>query len=124
VTLFDFRAFLDVAEDLSSRNEDEYRRSAVSRAYYAIFGASWRALPTSLQMHMGQGRVHSATWNHYAASSTLASRQIAGIGFRLKRMRDRADYDASVAFAANRVRDALDEAHQALNLLDRHGYQP
>jgi hypothetical protein len=124
VTLFDFHAFLDVAEDLISHDDAAYRRSAVSRAYYAIFGASWRALPPPLQMHMGQGRVHSATWNHYAASSTQTSRQIGGVGFRLKRMRDRADYDASALFAATRVRNALDEVREALRLLDLHGYQP
>lgn len=124
MTLFDFRAFLVVAEDLGSRDDEAYLRSAVSRAYYAIFGAAWRALPSSLQMHMGQGRVHNATWNHYAASLAQTNRQIGGIGFRLKRLRDRADYDASAMFAATRVRSALDEASEALRLLDRHGYQP
>ena len=124
MTTFDFRLFLDVAEDLIARNDEANRRSAVSRAYYALFGAAWRALPPGLQMRIGQGRVHSATWNHYAVSSTQSNRQIGGVGFRLKRMRERADYDASATFAAARVRNALDEAHQVLDLLDWHGYQP
>jgi hypothetical protein len=124
VTTFAFRLFLDVAEDLASRDDEAYRRSALGRAYHAIFGAARRALPPSLQLHMGQGRVHTLTWNQYAGSSTQTSRQIGGIGFRLRRMRERADYDASATFAATRVRDALNEAQLALALLDRHGYQP
>ena len=123
MTAFDFRAFLEVAEELASHDDEAYRRSALSRAYYAVFRIAWHTLPAPLQMHMGQGRVHVATWNQYAGSATQASRQIGGIGMRLRKLRDQADYDASLTFSPTRVRRALDEAGEALRLLDRHGYQ-
>jgi hypothetical protein len=110
VTPFDFRTFLDVAEDLASRNDQVALRTALSRSYYAVFRVSRQALPSTLQTHIGQGRVHRETWNRYTASSHQPCRQIGGIGLRLRRLRELADYEANVSFTPERVRWALDEA--------------
>jgi len=124
VTHFDFADYLDLADELGTRSDEAAWRAAVSRAYYAVFGVAWRTLPPALQMHVGQGRVHRATWVSYAGSSQLPCRQVGGIGFRLRRVRDLADYDATASSSSGRVESTLREARQALQLLDRHGYQP
>jgi hypothetical protein len=124
VTHFDFADYLDLADDLATRSDEAAWRAAISRAYYAVFGVAWRTLPPALQMHVGQGRVHRATWVRYAGSSLLPCRQIGGIGFRLRQVRELADYDATSSFTLRRVQTVLREARQTLQLLDRHGYQP
>jgi hypothetical protein len=96
----------------------------LSRAYYATFGAAWHALPVSLQIHVGRGRVHQETWTRYAASTHPPNRQIGGAGMRLRLLRHEADYQASVTFTAGQLRHALDEARAVIRLLDEHGYRP
>ena len=123
MTTFDFREFLVVAEDLFTRGDQASYRTALSRAYYAVFGVAWHTLPPSLQTHIGQGRVHRETWSHYSGSSYLPCRQVAGVGGRLRILRHEADYQDAILFTTRRVRNALDEADQALQLLYRHGYQ-
>lgn len=124
MTAFDYRSFLDIADELGQRADQAARRTALGRAYYAILGVAYRSLPLSDQARIGPGQIHEVTWALYAAATAQSSRQIGGIGHRLRMVRRRADYRPDLSFSNQDMTLALRQAHQALRLLDRHGYQP
>jgi hypothetical protein len=124
VTAFDSRTLLDIAEELGQRDDQAARRTALGRAYYAILGVAYHALPSTEQARIGPGQIHDLTWVLYSASTAQASRRIGGIGYRLRTARRSADYRNDLSFSDRDVDLALREARQALQLLDRHGYQP
>jgi hypothetical protein len=124
VTAFDPRTFLAIAEELGLRTDQAARRTSLGRAYYAILGVAYRALPASDQARIGPGQIHDLTWALYSASTAQPSRRIGGIGFRLRTARRQADYRSDLSFSENDVDLILRQARQALQLLDRHGYQP
>jgi hypothetical protein len=124
MTAFDSRTFLDVADELGQRTDQAARRTALGRAYYAILGVAYRALPQSDQARIGPGQIHETTWALYSAATAQSSRRVGGIGLRLRMFRRRADYRADLSFSDRDMALALREAHLALGFLDRHGYQP
>ncbi|MFN8635310.1 MAG: hypothetical protein U0893_15800 [Chloroflexota bacterium] len=124
MTAFDCRTFLDIAEELGQREHQAARRTALSRAYYAILGVAYRALPSADQARIGPGQIHDHTWSLYASSAAHASRQVGGIGYRLRTLRRRADYRDDLSFSDRDLTLALAWARRVLSLLDRHGYQP
>jgi uncharacterized protein (UPF0332 family) len=124
VSAFDFRAFFELAQDLGSRSDEASHRSAVSRAYYALFAAAWTALPASEQTGIDRRQIHRALWNRYAISSEQACRRVGGAGARVRDLRHIADYRDDVSFPTRDVRSALDQVGIALRLIDRHGFLP
>jgi hypothetical protein len=124
VTAFDPRTFLEIAEELGQRADQAARRTALGRAYYAILGVAYRALPPAEQARIGPGQIHDLTWALYASSAAQPSRRVGGIGLRLRTARRQADYRNDLGFSASDVNQVLRQARQALQLLDRHGYQP
>lgn len=124
MTVFDYRTFLDIADELGQRNDQAALRTALGRAYYAILGVAYRALPQAEQARIGPGQIHDLTWVLYSAATAQTSRRVGGIGYRLRTVRRRADYRPDLSFSSRDMTLALREAHQALDLLDRHGYQP
>jgi hypothetical protein len=124
MTAFDYRTFLNIADELGQRADQAARRTALTRAYYAILGVAYRSLPLSDQARIGPGQIHELTWALYSAATAQSSRRVGGIGYRLRMVRRRADYRADLSFSGQDITLALREAHQALDLLDRHGYQP
>src|SRR5688572_10755684 len=87
---FDWRAFLDLAEQLSHSNEEAAQRTAISRAYYAVFALCRRRLrdqgcwPSGLDPHI-------RTWNAYRTAGSAACVWIGEKGFNLRDRRRRAD---------------------------------
>jgi hypothetical protein len=124
MTAFDYRTFLQVAEELGQRGDQVARRTALGRAYYAVLGVALHTLPVTERVRIGPGQIHNRTWAVFAASTVRPIRQISGIGYRLRTLRRRADYRADLQFSTLDVEFALTRARQALDLLDRHGYQP
>jgi len=124
VTAFDYRDFFVIAEDLGQREDQAARRTALGRAYYAVLGVALRALPVTEQARIGSGQIHDRVWARYMASTARPARQIGGAGLRLRTLRRQADYRDDLNFSAADLRTALADARRALDLLQRHGYQP
>jgi hypothetical protein len=124
VTAFDYRDFFAIAEELGQRDDQAARRTALGRAYYAVLGVAFRALPAAEQARIGPGQIHDHVWARYMASTARPARQIGGAGLRLRTLRRRADYRDDLDFSAADLRTALTDARRALDLLRRHGYQP
>ena len=124
MTPFAYREFFALAEELALREDQAARRTALSRAHYAVLGVALRALPAAEQAQISPGQVHERTWTAYALAEAVTSRQVAGIGYRLRALRRRADYRDDLEFSARDVALTLAQARQALQILEQHGYQP
>jgi hypothetical protein len=121
---FDWRRFVELADELSLRADEAALRTAVSRAYYGLLGVAVAALPTVTRATITHGNVHIATWNLYAASSALPCRQVGHAGHRLRRVRLAVDYQSMINVPLADMRPLVEGAQRAMLLLDRHGYQP
>ncbi|MEQ2525102.1 hypothetical protein EKG37_07100 [Robertmurraya yapensis] len=90
--IFDFNEYIYQAEEWVKRNEEAYKRSAVSRAYYGAFILTRKYLKSTGNLPKKfNGNSHEEIWN---ALSKLGPKEkiIANIGKSLKNMRKQADY--------------------------------
>ncbi len=93
--MFDWVTFLDLADALLAppTPSDAAARTAISRAYYAVFRAARRHLDPTGSVIPPDGRAHKRVWDAFQTVPSGIQRRIAQEGRRLKRRRDRADYD-------------------------------
>ena len=90
----DWSDFLVVANDLAARTRDEAAaRTAISRAYYAAFGAARRHLIRSGVSIPQAGPAHPLVWSAFQATPGRVHRRIANRGRQLLMRRRRADYE-------------------------------
>lgn len=114
---FDPRAFFTLAQELGAPGQqEEHRRSAVSRGYYACFHVARLGLERAGRWQAGAVNAHNSVVAelHRRNRSHLATRLA-----RLKHLRERADYDLVTPLDERLCGDALNEAAELLRLLDR-----
>ena len=111
-TQFNWLSYLEVAQHLSAQQEQSFRRSAISRAYYGVFGHARDTL-------QGRGAAFSTGGDvHRQVISALPNDprpEVAQLGKELddlRKERNRADYQTRARFVASRVRGALAEARR------------
>lgn len=93
--MFDWATFLDLADSLLAQPTptEAAARTAISRAYYAVFRAARRSLDPAGTVIPPDGRAHMTVWDTFQTSPSGVRRKIAQEGRRLKRRREQADYD-------------------------------
>ena len=93
--MFDWETFLDLADALLAEPapSEAAARTAISRAYYAVFRAARRLLDPSGTVIPPDGRAHKTVWDAFQTAPSGVRRRIAQEGRRLKRRREQADYD-------------------------------
>ncbi len=116
--LFDWTKYLVLAEELGLRHDDEAAlRSAVSRAYYAAFCKARNRL--SLEgVDIPKMDVHSFVWNRYREAVGELRRSIGTTGDRLRRSRNKADYDDEVPRLSTIVQDTTIRTRRLLESLE------
>jgi hypothetical protein len=113
---------LSSSRELATRRNDEAaQRSAISRAYSAVFGAAQdRLIERGWRATNGQPR--HRVWRTYQDSSDVDCRRIGELGFVLRDMRNTVDYRRPLpgGFRAPTEADkALRRAARILSLLER-----
>lgn len=118
--VFDFRAYLAVAERLAASNDEAELRSAISRAYYAVFHRA-RDFVHAEGYCPGRARLdHREVWNALKRDPDPARAEIGERGDELHHLRRNADYDRQ--FAGNLTtsnRQIVDEARAVIEAIDR-----
>jgi len=89
---FDWNNFLSLAEQLAANDNEASKRTAISRAYYCAFNL---ALARVGPRPRGERRTHQWCWAQYTRTPDLTCQRLGNTGFRLKRMREEADYDGT-----------------------------
>jgi uncharacterized protein (UPF0332 family) len=115
---FPWKEYLSLAQELSRRTEEACHRSAISRAYYAAFHAA-RAYVREHHPaeHLPGGpEDHGRVWRILETSGRLGSR-MGRLGKDLRRWRNQADYETSVAGLPRLVERAVVDAGEILRWL-------
>lgn len=106
MALFNWLLYLDVSDDLMRHGSEAHFRSAVSRAYYGVFGEI-RVVLEGQGVRLPKDRIHTSV-GQWLLSRPV--RPVAQIGLdlgRLRRERNRADYDPTGGFNRARAEKAL-----------------
>ena len=107
--------YLELAESLLGEHEAA-RRTAVSRAYYAVFHAARRRRNQDLGFETTRTIGHKDLWDYYKQSVT--TRRLTLRGERLLKRRQQADYDISPAWDLKSAGETVHDARQLLRELD------
>jgi len=94
--MFDWQEYLRLADQLVAQTGEAEFRSAISRAYYAIYNRALAKLLEEGQIYRAdpsEPQKHKATWDLYRVSSDTRRRQIGISGDRLRKTRTDSDYD-------------------------------
>jgi hypothetical protein len=108
---FDWNNFLTLAEQLAQDNDEASQRTAIGRAYYAVFNV---ACERAIQ-NCGQpiGSKHAWCWDQYRQNANRQCRLLGIEGDRLKKLRQKADYESATIHRLNEtVTDTLNKAAQ------------
>ena len=112
---FDWVDYLTLAQELGQRPDAAALRSTISRAYYAAYCKARQQLRESgLNVPSNS---HKWLWDHYRNSQDPSWRSIGVNGDRLRRSRNRADYDDSFPGLASAVVSSITRAGQVLQTL-------
>lgn len=91
---FDWNEYLELAKALLQQKNEAAQRSAISRAYYAAFCLAQRKIDRQ-DPEPAEDRdagSHEIVWRFFRNSRSVAMKKLGEDGFRLKRLRRRADY--------------------------------
>lgn len=117
--LFPWSDFLDLAAELASRTGDAAaERIAIGRASYAAFCSARRILRSHSEGLTGGGRDHVSVWDRFHAVPDPVHRRIADRGRRLRRRRNRADYEDVYGDLSRHARSSIGLARLVLADLD------
>lgn len=124
---FNWEEFLNVARNLAEgavsqtapQKREAMRRSAISRAYYAVFGCALTFLQANDAAHPlpAHGEIHQSVIDFFAFSDDETFREIAKLLRRLRQRRNEADYQTRLAGLDKMAPSALFDASRVLNAL-------
>ncbi|MBC7233978.1 MAG: HEPN domain-containing protein [Chloroflexi bacterium] len=115
---FAWAKYLVLAEELAVRSTDEASlRSSISRAYYAVFCTARNRLLEEGEEIPKTGEAHAEVWTKYRESAQKRRKYIGITGDRLRRSRNKADYDDEFPSISAVVQDAVVKARHLLDSL-------
>lgn len=124
--IFDWEDFWTLAEKLAREAPTQpaslanaMRRTAISRAYYAVFGsaANWLRVHHPTHPLSGHGEIHQNVVDFFLFSQLSAHQEIGRSLQRLRGRRNQADTNATITNIESLVGDSLFDANRVLNAL-------
>jgi uncharacterized protein (UPF0332 family) len=115
--MFDWTSYLVLARELAKQPDEASRRTAVSRAYYAIFNKARVLLEGEGAVISATGRAHDDIWRTLEGAGR-GRRRLGAEGKRLREMRRKADYAGMVISLEKVTADALATAESLNRLVD------
>ncbi|MDF9540338.1 hypothetical protein P5750_08695 [Bacillus cereus] len=115
--MFNWSDFLTLAEELSERQDEPSKRSAISRAYYSAFCNAREYLAQKEFKYTSKDRAHETVWKTFDRLGPQG-KKISIQGDRLKRMRVRADYENQCKNLNTLTKQALLEANSICNSIN------
>ena len=109
--MFDWVHYIHLAEKLLQAPDEASQRSAISRAYYAVYGVACRLKPNTNKY---TGSSHKGYWDQWIHDPSPAKQKLYIDGNRLWKYRKQADYDS---VGKNSSRDATTAVNIAKKLL-------
>jgi len=123
MTFFDWGEYLALAKELvgTPPATSACCRSATSRAYYSAFHKARRYLSNVKNERIpDDGTAHEVVWSKLERSAKKDERGVGTKGTRLRRQRNKADYDAKEPVSrVHEAQSAITTAERITNMLDR-----
>ena len=114
---FDWIKYLTLARELVARNEEEFLRSAVSRAYYAAYNLALAYCNTNNIQILHNHGSHEDLWDAFLRQGDLILDIVQAKGDRLRIRRTKADYHATVSGLVSMAEQSLQDSHDILRSL-------
>jgi uncharacterized protein (UPF0332 family) len=112
--MFDWTNYLHLAEVLSENPDEASQRTAISRAYYAIFCNAREYLQSKQFSYTDRKSPHEAVWKAFEKIQLPIPQKdrnkIYVIGDRLKKRRFQADYDNKINNLQPKAKRTIKEA--------------
>ena len=115
--MFDWTAYLVLAQRLAKEPDEAARRTAVSRAYYAVFNKARLLLEREGTVINNTGRAHDDVWRTLEAAGR-GRRRLGAEGKRLRELRRKADYEGVILALEKVTADAMATAESLNRLVD------
>ncbi len=114
----DWFAYYELAQKWANNEGEAHKRSAVSRAYYAMFHTARYKLKKSVTKYNPPdcGSEHTYMWELYKENPYY--RQIGVLGTRLRKARNKADYDDFIDNFPEIVETAMLDAEKLNDALE------
>ncbi len=112
---FDWKKYRTLAERWKCYDNDEYKRSSISRAYYAIY----HLLKLKRGHTSDDYKKHDWLVTEYKNSENKFEQEIGDCFQRLKEERTDADYKAWADFPKWRINEFWKDIEEVLNLLEQ-----
>ena len=110
----DWFLYHDLAQQWIGHGGEAHERAAVSRAYYAMFCTARNELKDAIDGEYSPpkcGSEHKYVWNSYKEERhPRGTKHIGVLGNRLRRYRNKADYDDVILDFPDLVENAMDDA--------------
>lgn len=115
---FDWSKYLELAEELGKRVDEASRRSAISRAYYYVYHLALERAEANDFIAV-IGGVHTQLWQLFTASPDPDCLKLGTIAVRLKKLRERADYEPMFVRIDEEIPFVLEDAQVFAALLSK-----
>ncbi len=119
--MFNWREYLQLAQHWATLPEEGNQRSAVSRAYYAVFCScrNWIREHRPDVLLTNRGSVHQEVWKLFEYSGDKQQKLIGEALFRLRKARNQADYDDQAELLLQSISQSLQDAELIFDLLSQ-----
>lgn len=114
---FDWREYLTLAEQLALSPDEASRRSAISRAYYALYHRARPLLEAPGASLSERADSHAFVWRSLE-SRGRGLRRLGQQGRRLRDLRQQADYEPEARLTDTDVQQVLESVRQLMTLID------
>lgn len=116
---FSWEEYLRLAKQLSQHDTDEASlRSAVSRAYYAVFCKARNMISKETgKVFSGTAEEHREVWNSYRLKGGTNQKAIGDFGIQLRNSRNLVDYSDEVQNLPVLVQKSIEKAERIIDYL-------
>lgn len=109
---FNWREFLALAEDLSQRNDEASRRTAVSRSYYYVYHLARKRLEDNSFPFVRNESMHRQVWEKFERDPDPRCKKLYQLANILRDKRNQADYEQTFPRIESEVAAILKQARQ------------
>lgn len=93
---FNWLTLLAVADDLLKKDDEEYSRTSINRAYYAIFNMTRRIIEENIKETLPEKRVHQEVIDYCVKNPDSNYQTMGSVLDRMRRERVKADYEGDI----------------------------
>lgn len=122
--MFDFREFLEVSKQIESTDkleQESFRRTAVSRAYYCVYNVTREYVEAKSMLESGALKGeggHKFFWMACNRISNISRLNISEDGARLLQLRKKADYESREKVSKFNVKNSIKTADRIIKKID------